>query len=184
MVLAVFSVLVAPRRGWWPLLVGLAVGAGWWLAGAPRDVAGLMAVAILLGGLVAGHGLAGFFLGRAALLIGATGFVLALWVCQAPPVWLLMGMAPWLAALALRAGPASERAVLAVAVLLASAMAGALLAAGRLPRGVGAVDLAVMAGVLAVLLAPRLRFARILAGPLAIAVAVGAAWAVWAMALS
>lgn len=178
-VLAILTSWLAPQRGRWPCLVLLALAAGWWLAGGPRSVAALTQVAVLAGGLVAWHGLAGRHLSRGTagrLVLAAWTFALALWVCRAPSAWLLLALTPALASVAVLLVPAAELVLLPVAIDLAAVMAATLLGAGKLPRGVGAVDVAVAAPVLAVLLAPRLRFAPALAGPVAAAVAVGLAW--------
>jgi len=177
--LALLTALLAPQRGRWPCLILLAAASGWWLAGAPRAMADLAPVVLLAGGLVVWHGLAARHLGRGGhgrLVLAALTFALALWVAHAPSAWLLLGLAPALASLALLLAPAAELVLLPVAIDLAAVMAATLLATGRLPRGLGAVDVAVAAPVLAVLVAPRLRLSPLLGGALAGAIAVGATW--------
>lgn len=177
--LALLTAWLAPQRGRWPCLILLAVASGWWLAGVPRAVAEFTPVVLLAGGLVAWHGLAARQLGRGGhgrLVLAALTFALALWVARAPATWLLLALAPALASLALLLVPAAELALLPVAIDLAAVMAATLLATGRLPRGLGALDVAVVAPVLAVLVAPRLRLSPLLGGALAGAIAVGATW--------
>lgn len=178
-VLAILTAWLAPQRGRLPCLVLLAVASGWWLAGGPRGIAALTQVAVLAGGLAAWHGLAARHLSRGTpgqLALAAWTFVLALWVCHAPPAWLLLAMTPALVSLAPLLVPAAELMLLPLAIDLAAVMAATLLATGKLPRGLGAMDVAVAAPALALLLAPRLRFAAVLAGPVAMAIAVGLAW--------
>jgi len=177
--LAGLTAWLAPSRGRWPCLLLLALGSGWWLAGAPHTMAEAMKVVLLACGLAAWHGLAARELSRGSpgrLVLAAWTLVLALWVVKAPPAWLLLAMGPALVSLVLLAVPVSELVLLPVALDLAAAMAATLVVAGRLPRGLGGLDVAVAAPVIALLLVPRLRFAAVLAGPLAAAVAIGAAW--------
>lgn len=177
--LAVVTTWLSPQRGRWPCLILLAVGAAWWLAGGPLTQADLMKVVIVLGALIAWHGLAARTLTRAPpgrLVLVAFTFVLALWAIKAPQLWLLLALVPALASLTLLAAPTAELMLLPMAIILAAVAAATQLANGRLPRGVNAIDAAVLAPVLALLLVGRLRFAAILAGPVALVVAVGLAW--------
>lgn len=182
-VLCAFAARFLPRRGGMICLVLLAVGSGWWLAGAPRQMAGAPQIGFLLAGLVFALGLGGRLLtrgGMAPLLLAAISLAGALWVAKAPPVWLLLALAPGLVALVLLAAPAvGELLLLPVAINLVAVALAALLAAGRLPKlGVNAIDVAVVAPFLAVLLAPRLRLpapiGAILAGGIAIFLAFAA----------
>ena len=186
-VLCAFAARFLPQRGGLICLVLLAAGGGWWLAGAPRQTAGALQIGFLLAGLIFALGLGGRLLmrgGMAPLLLAAISLAGALWVAKAPPVWLLLALAPGLVAslvaLALLAAPAvGELLLLPLAINLLAVALAALLAAGRLPRlGINAIDVAVIAPFLAVLLAPRLRLpapiGAILAGGLAIFLALAA----------
>lgn len=177
--LAILTSWLAPQRGRLPCLVLLAMASGWWLGGGPRSVAALTQVAVLAAGLVAWHGLAAWQLSRGTpgrLVLAAWTFAMALWVCRAPSAWLLLALTPALASVAILLVPAAELMLLPLAIDLAAVMAATLLGAGKLPRGLGTVDVAVAAPVLAVLLAPRLRISPILAGPVAAAAAVALVW--------
>lgn len=171
-----------PQRGGLICLVLLAAGGGWWLAGAPRQMAGAMQVGFLLAGLIFALGLGGRLLtrgGMAPLLLAAISLAGALWVARAPPIWLLLALAPGLVALALLAAPAvGELLLLPVALDLLVVALAALLAAGRLPKlGVNAIDVAVIAPFLAVLLAPRLRLPAPIGATLAGGIAIFLAFA-------
>lgn len=171
-----------PRHGAMICLVLLAFSGGWWLAGAPRQIAGAVAVGFLLAGLILALGLGGRFLARGGpwrVIFAAIGLAGALWVAKAPPIWLLLALAPALVSLVLLAAPAAtEFLLLPIAIdLLATALA-TMLAAGRLPRlGLNAIDVAAVAPFIAMLLAPRLRVAPPLAGILTAASAILLAWA-------
>lgn len=176
----------APRRGAAICLVLLAAGSAWWLTGAPRRPAEFAHVGVLLAGLLLAMFLAMFLGGRHIarggtwrLVLGAISLAGALWVAKAPPIWLLLALAPALVSLVQLAAPAgTELILLPVAIdLLATAMA-AMLAAGRLPRlGINAIDVAVAAPFLAVLLAPRLRLPAPAGAILAGAIPIFLAWA-------
>ena len=181
-ILCPLAARLLPRHGSTICLVLLALGGGWWLAGAPRQIAGAIAVGFLLAGLILALGLGARLLARGGpwrLIFVAISLAGALWVAKAPPIWLLLALAPALISLTLLAAPAvTELLLLPVAInLLATALA-TLLAAGRLPRlGLNPIDIAVAAPFLAALLAARLRVAPPLAGFLAGSIAIFVAWA-------
>lgn len=177
--LALLTAWLAPQRGRWPCLILMALGAGWWLAGGPLTQVDLLKVAIVGGVVVVWHGLLGHILTRAPpgrLVLASCTFVLALWVIKGPPLWLLLALVPALVSLTLLAAPAATLVLLPPAMALAAVVATTQLAVGRLPRGFSSSDVAVLAPVLALVLVGRLRFAAILAGPVALAIAVGLSW--------
>lgn len=180
-VLCPLAARLLPRHGAMICLALLALGGGWWLAGAPRQLANAVAIGFLFALLVLALGLGGRFLARSGpwgLILAAIGLAGALWVAKAPPVWLLLALAPALVSVAVLLAPAAtEFLLLPVAIdLLATALA-LILAAGRLPRlGVNAIDVAALAPFLAALLAPRLRLSPPLAGIAAASIAIFLAW--------
>ena len=180
LVLTVLTAWRAPQRGRFLCLLLLALGAAWWLAGGPRTQADLMQVAFLAAALVIWHALVARHLSRAPpgrLVLAAWTLTFALWVVQAPPLWLLLALVPASVSLVLLIAPVSEFMLLSPAIDLAAVMAASMLATGRLPHGgISALDLAILAPLLAIFLVGRLRFAAILATPLAMAIAVAVAW--------
>lgn len=179
-----------PRQGALICLVLLAAGGGWWLAGAPRHWPTWVALVPLLCLVLA------LFLGARLLLrdgprwliLAALSLSGALWVVQAPPIWLLLALAPALAGLVIMLAPVAGALLLLPVVMdLLAVAAATMLAAGRLARpggnvpggnmfGINAVDLAVMAPFLAVLLVPRMRVRWAIAAPLAGGGAILLAW--------
>ena len=191
------------------LLIGLAVGrlaegtagtvgglvaalfTGWWLMGAPRQLA------VLRAGWPVGLGtaLATLLLIRllttgaqqplSALLAGLT-LAASLYVAGVQPVWLQLALVPTLAALAMcLLPPMTGLAALPVAADIAALSCLVVLAVGRLPRlGIAAIDVAAASPFLALWLVPRAtqrfgfagRAAPLAAGVLSGAVSVGLTW--------
>jgi len=186
-VLCPLAVRLAPRHAGAVCLGLLSVGGGWWLAGAPRQMAGLAQIGPVLAAMVLALGLGGRWLmrdGEGRLVLVGCALSGALWVAKAPLVFLLLALAPALCALALLAAPAAAPVLLLPALLLPLAidlMAAALASvqsAGRLPRlGLNPIDIAVIAPFLAAALAARLRLAAPLGAGISLAVAILLAWA-------
>ncbi len=184
------TVRVAPRRGWLGLLAA-ALAAGWWLAGAPRTQASLLAVWQTALGVAAAVGIAGHpVLARrlGSFSVAAAGLALAasLHLATAPVPWTTLALATGLAGLPLVVLPGVAGLVLLpLATDIVATAAGADLTAGRLARGgLSAIDAATVSPLIVLWLAPALsgRLGQIgrAAGPvgavLAAAVAVGFAW--------
>jgi|SRR5271165_5694586 len=171
---------VAPQRGRLVGAVLLAAGCGWWLAGGPRDRADLLqawpvalavaALVLLIARLLAGQ--------SGSVVAGAAAsLAVALQLAALPAIWPLFAWAVFAAALVLVFLPdAAGPALVPLAGDLAAAAAAPVLASGRLPRGgIGPVEFAAAAPLLALWLAPRLdarlRFAGRLSGALSAALA-------------
>lgn len=175
------------RGGAGLLVVVLTVAAGWWLAGAPLSEAEAAPLLPRMGSIALAVLLAVRLLRAPPSPWVMPAGVLALWgglvAAGAPVPWTGLALVPLAATLGQVAGPRGTwSARLPMAAGLAGLAALAVLAAARLPRG-GAtrIDLAALAPVLAVWLAPRLMSrlpcgGGILAALLAAAVAVGLAW--------
>ncbi len=164
---------------------------GWWLCGAPRSRPDLLQAWPI--GLGVGVAVVLYARGLAAdapdpLRLALTGLTMAaaFHVVMLPPIWIQLALVPALVSLALFALPVVPGlAGLPVAADIAAVGSLAVIDLGRLPHlRVGAVDIAAMAPLLALWLAPhltgRLRFAgraaSASAGVLAALLAIGAAW--------
>jgi hypothetical protein len=124
----------------------------------------------------------------APLRLALTGLTMAasFHIVMLPPIWIELALVPTCASLALFALPAiSGLAALPIAADIAAVGSLAVIDVGRLPRlRVGAVDIAAVAPLLALWIAPhltgRLRFAgraaSVSASVLAALIATGAVW--------
>ena len=156
--LAVGAVLIgfatlrlAPRRGWLGLLLA-ALASGWWLAGAPRSHAALLAAWPAALGVAAAVLLAGravlaqrprrAALDEARLELDDDALAAALHLAAAPALWTTLALVAGFAGLPLAALPGMAGLVLLpLATDIAATAAAADLTAGRLPRGgVSAID--------------------------------------------
>ncbi|MBN8927217.1 MAG: hypothetical protein BGO51_01310 [Rhodospirillales bacterium 69-11] len=193
-VIALAAARFAAARGPWPALLLAALGAGWWVAGAPQSEAGLLAglhvelgVALLVVA-VARLGTSGTPADALRMLAAAASLPAALAVAHAPWAWTLLALVLPAAALPLlllpRAGPV---VFLPLAAGLAAAQAFTSLLLGRLVRsGFTAADAAALAPLLTlVLIGPvgarvRIggRLAPYLGAALSAALAVLAVWVV------
>ncbi len=191
LVIGLLSAWLGRNRG---ALLGLLLAAaftGWWLCGAPRRQPDLLqawpiglgvAVAVLL----YARGLATDALDPLRLALTGLTMAASFHVVALPPIWMLLALVPALASLALFALPAMPGLVaLPIAADIAAVGSLAVIAFGRLPHlRVGPVDIAAVAPLLALWLAPylasRLRFAgraaAASASVLAALVATGIAW--------
>lgn len=169
-----------------------ALGCGWWLAGGPRSRADLLIVWPIALGLAAAVAATWLLISRGReepLGAALAGCALAacLHVAGAPWVWVLLALAPGLASLGALAAPRLVGlGVLPLVADAAAAAGAAVLAAGRLTRGhVGPVDVAALAPLAALWLAPRAtgtlrgfgRAAPVLGAAIGFAVALAIAWA-------
>ena len=189
--IALTAVRFAPTRGPWPPLLLMALGSGWWLAGAPHTHAELLAVWPVAAGIAAALIAVGWFTaGPVAdpLVPALAGATLAgsLDVAGSSWSWTIMALVPAAAALGMLAAPRMPALVLLpLAADIAATGAATDLTTGHLARGeLRAVDVAVLSPLLALWLTPRLagwlrlagRAGPLLAAVLAGAVAVGVAW--------
>jgi hypothetical protein len=179
------------NRGVLVSLILVAAFTGWWLCGAPRSRPDLLqAWPIGLGIAVAvalyARGLASDALDPLRLALTGLAMAAAFHLVMLPPIWVQLVQVPALASLALFALPATPGlAALPIATGIAAIGSLAVIEYGRLPHlRVGPVDIAAVAPLLGLWLAPhltsRLRFAgraaRASAGVLAALVATGAVW--------
>jgi len=166
-----------------PVCLGLlSIGGGWWLAGAPRQMAGLAQIGPLLAAMILALALGGRWLmrgGEGRLIL--IGFALsgALWVVKAPLVFLLLALAPALCALALLAAPVfAPVLLLPLAIDLVVAALASVQTAGQLPHlGLNALDIAAVAPFLAAALAARLRLSAPMGAGISLVGAILLAWA-------
>ena len=164
---------------------------GWWLSGAPRtEEALLQAWPVGLGAAAAvalyARVLAAGTPDPLRLALGGLAMAAGFHVVMLPAIWVQLALVPALAALALFALPiAPALAGLPIAADIAAVAGLAVIDFGRLPRlRLGAVDVAALAPLLALWLAPRLtgrlgvsgRAASVGASVLAVLLATGAAW--------
>ena len=183
---------LAPRRGWLGLLLA-ALASGWWLAGAPRSHAALLAawpaaLGVAAAVLLAGRAVLAQRLGSFSVAVAGIALAAALHLAAAPALWTTLALVAGFAGLPLAALPGMAGLVLLpLATDIAATAAAADLTAGRLPRGgVSAIDAAAAAPLIVLWLGPALsrRLGQIgsAAGPagpvLAAGAAVGLAW-VW-----
>jgi hypothetical protein len=164
---------------------------GWWLAGAPRSPPDLLRA--WPAGLCAGVAVLLYARGLAAdvpdpLRLALTGLTMAasFHVAMLPPVWVQLALVPAAASLALFAlPPVPGLAALPIAVDIAAVGSLAVIDFGRLPHlRVGPVDVAAVAPLFALWLAPHLasrigfagRAAMASARVLAALIATGGVW--------
>ena len=189
--IAILCEWLGRNRGALFALLLTAVFIGWWLCGAPRNQPELLqAWPIGLGVAIAVVLFARSLATDAPdpLRLALTGLTMAaaFHVVMLPAIWTQLGLVPALAALALFALPAVPAlAALPIAADIATVGSLAVIDFGRLPHlRVGAVDVAVVAPLLALWLTPRLtgrlqfagRAATATAGVLAALVATGVVW--------
>jgi hypothetical protein len=168
-----------------------ALGCGWWLAGGPRSradflfvwpVALSLAAAVIVTWLLIRRGMEGPF----GTALAGCALAACLHIAGAPWVWVLLALVPGLASLGAVAAPRlAGLGVLPLAADAAAAAGAAVLAAGRLTRGhVGPVDVAALAPLAALWLAPRAtralrgfgQAAPVLGAIIGFAVALAIAW--------
>jgi hypothetical protein len=169
---------------------------GWFITGAPRNLAVLRADwPTALGGVLATIVFARALTGRALdptrLALAALTLAAALHLAGPPSIWVQMALVPGLAALAMFALPAAPGlAALPVAVDVAALACLSVIALGRLPRlGFAPVDAAALSPLLALWLMPRAverlgragRAAPLAGSLLAGAIAVGCVWVMRAL---
>jgi hypothetical protein len=190
LIIGVLCAWLGRSRGALLGLILTAAFTGWWLAGGPRNRPELVQAWPI--GL--GVGIAVALYARSLidapdpLRLALTGLTMAaaFHVVMLPPLWTQLALVPALASLALFALPTVPGlAALPIAADIAAVGSLAVIAFGRLPHlRVGAVDMAAVAPLLALWLAPhltgRLRFAGraaiVSASVLAALIAMGAAW--------
>jgi hypothetical protein len=191
LVIGVLCAWLGRSRGALLGLILTAAFAAWWLCGAPHNRPDLLQAWPI--GLGVGTAVVLYARSLATdapdpLRLALTGLTMAaaFHVVMLPPIWIQLALVPALASLALFALPAVPGlAALPIATDIAAVGSLAVIAFGRLPRlRVGAVDIATVAPLLALWLAPhltgRLRFAdraaTVSASVLAALIATGAAW--------
>jgi hypothetical protein len=140
-----------------------ALFAGWWLAGAPRHLAGLranwpIALGTAAATLVFIRALATGALQPLNVAMAALTLAASLYLVAAPFVWLQLALVPSLAALVLFALPSMPaQAALPLAADIAAIDCLAVVTLGRLPHlGVSPIDVAAASPLLALWLVPRM----------------------------
>jgi hypothetical protein len=190
-VIVVLCVLLGRNRGAPVSLILAAAFTGWWLCGTPRNQADLLqawpvGLGVGVAVLLYARGLASNALDP--LRLGLTGLMMAVsfHLVILPPAWFQLALMPALAALALFALPTTPAlAALPIATDIAAVGSLAVIEYGRLPHlRAGPVDVAAVAPLLALWVAPRLtgrlrfagRAATTSASVLAAMIAIGAVW--------
>ena len=191
LIIGLVAVRLGPASGSMAGMLVAGVLAGWWLSGAPRHLGALHAI----WPIALGVALATILFVRAVaigesqtLRLALAGLTMAasLHVVGVQSEWVQLALVPGVAALAMLASPPMPGiGGLPVALDIVAIGSMAVLTLGRLPRlGFGVVDLAVLSPLLALWLAPptaaRVRFAGraapLVAGVVAVAIAVGVVW--------
>ena len=175
----------------WVAVPLAALLAGWFLTGAPRNLAVLraswpMGLGVVVTTVVFARTLTGRALDPMRLALAGLTLAAALHVAGTPPIWFQLALVPGAAALAMFALPAAPGLVaLAVAVDVAALACLVVIALGRLPRlGFAPVDAAALSPLVALWLMPRAvermgragRAAPLAGSLLAGAIAVGCVW--------
>ena len=191
LVIGLVAVRLGPASGSMAGMLVAGVLAGWWLSGAPRHLGALhaswpIALGVALATILFVRAVA---IGESQTLrLALAGLTMAasLHVVGVASEWVQLALVPGVAALAMLASPPMPGiGGLPVALDIVAIGSMAVLTLGRLPRlGFGVVDLAVLSPLLALWLAPhtvdRVRFAGraapLVAGVVAVAIAVGVVW--------
>ena len=162
LLIALLCSWLGPNRRSLVAMVLTALASGWFLSGAPRGeaavlaswpigVAGILGVLLFLRLLIV-HGVVPLYLGLAGLTLAA-----GLYIAGAPTFWTQLALVPGFAGLALLILPSTDMQIaLPVIVDMATLAALAVLVTGRLPRlAFAATDAAALSPLLAIWLAPR-----------------------------